>query len=66
MFLIDEAALARNAMRLCLEGKPTGSMGEDSFNRLMAEKVVDLDAARARLRPAVRDAVGNALFPEAG
>jgi hypothetical protein len=46
MFVIDAAALARNAARLYLEGKPTGSLAE-----LVAEEVVDPRTARARLRP---------------
>jgi hypothetical protein len=45
MFVIDEAALCRNAMRLYLEGKPTGSLADWAA----ASKVVDLAAARARL-----------------
>jgi hypothetical protein len=48
MFVIDDTALARNAARLYLEGKPTGSLAE----QVAASKVVDLDTARARLRQA--------------
>jgi len=44
---IDDAALAREAARLYLEGKPTDSLSE----RVAASKVVDIGAARARLRP---------------
>jgi hypothetical protein len=40
-------AETHEAARLHLEGKPTDSIGE----RVAAEKVVDLGAARARLRP---------------
>jgi hypothetical protein len=40
MFVFDEAALCRNAMRLYLEGKPTGSLAEWAT----ASKVVDLAA----------------------
>ena len=47
MFVIDDTALARNAARLYLEGKPTGSLAE----QVAASKVIDLDTARARLRP---------------
>jgi hypothetical protein len=47
MFIIDATALARNAARLYLEGKPTDSLAD----RVAAAKVVDLSAARARLRP---------------
>ena len=47
MFIIDACALAREAARLHLEGKPTDSIGE----RVAAEKLVDLRAARERLRP---------------
>jgi hypothetical protein len=46
MFVIDATALARNAARLYLEGKPTDSLAD----RVAAEKVVDLSTARARLR----------------
>jgi hypothetical protein len=62
MFVIDEAALCRNAMRLYLEGKPTGSLAEWAA----AQKVVDFAAARARLRPMERDTLSNALNPDAG
>jgi hypothetical protein len=47
MFVIDDMALARNAARLYLEGKPTGSLAE----QVAASKVVDIDTARTRLRP---------------
>ena len=47
MFVIDDMALARNATRLYLEGKPTGSLAE----QVAASKVIDLGAARTRLRP---------------
>lgn len=47
MFVIDDAALVRNAARRYLEGKPTDSLAD----RGAAAKVVDLGAARARLRP---------------
>jgi hypothetical protein len=62
MFVIDEAALCRNAMRLYLEGKPTGSLAEWAA----ASKVVDLAAARQRLRPVERDAISNAHYPDVG
>jgi hypothetical protein len=48
MFVIDDMALAQNAARLYLEGKPTGSLAE----QVAASKVIDLGTARARLRPA--------------
>jgi hypothetical protein len=44
MFVFDEAALCRNAMRLYLEGKPTGSLAEWAA----ASKVVDLAAGCRR------------------
>jgi hypothetical protein len=47
MFVIDEAALSRNAARLSLEGKATESLADWAA----AQKVVDFAAARARLRP---------------
>ena len=62
MFVIDEAALCRNAFLLYLEGKPTGSLAEWAA----ASKVVDLAAARQRLRPVDPAIIGNALNPEAG
>jgi hypothetical protein len=62
MFVIDEAALCRNAFLLYLEGKPTGSLAEWAA----ASKVVDLAAARQRLRPAERDTISNALNSDAG
>jgi hypothetical protein len=43
---IDAAAIVRNAARLYLEGKPPGSLAD----RVAAAKIVDLSAARARLR----------------
>jgi hypothetical protein len=48
MFIIDDVALARTSALRYLEGRPTDSLAE----RVAASKVVDLDAARARLRPA--------------
>jgi hypothetical protein len=62
MFVIDEAALSRNAMRLYLEGKPTGSLAEWAAG----SKVVDLAAVRQRLRPVDRNTIGNALSSDAG
>jgi hypothetical protein len=56
MFIIDNVALARNAARLYLEGKPTDGIAERClriFEAAKAAKVVDLGAARARLRPKV-------------
>jgi hypothetical protein len=47
MSFIDATALAQNAARLFLEGKPTGSLAE----QVAASKVIDLSTARARLRP---------------
>jgi hypothetical protein len=49
MFVIDPAALARHAVLKYLQGEPTNSIAE----MVAAEKIVDLDAARARLRPTV-------------
>jgi hypothetical protein len=54
MFVIDDAALAREAARRYLEGKPTDGIAERClriFNAANAAKVVDFGAARARLRP---------------
>jgi hypothetical protein len=47
MFMIDEAAFVRHTAGLYLEGKPTASLAEWAA----ASKVVDIAAARARLRP---------------
>lgn len=47
MFVIDDAALVRHAAGLYLEGKPTNSLADWAA----ASKVIDLAAARARLRP---------------
>jgi hypothetical protein len=49
MSVIDATALAQNAARLFLEGKPTNSLAE----RVGASKVVDLGTARARLKAAL-------------
>jgi hypothetical protein len=43
----DAAVLARNAMRLFLEGKPTGNLAEWAA----ATKVVDFVDTRRKLRP---------------
>jgi hypothetical protein len=58
MFVFDEAALCRNAVRLYLKGKPTGSLAEGAA----ASKVVDLAAGCRRLRPVERDMISNAHF----
>jgi hypothetical protein len=47
MFVIDDTALVRHAAGLYLAGKPTNSLCDWAA----ASKVVDLAAARARLRP---------------
>jgi hypothetical protein len=47
MFVIDnEALLHRDAIQRQLEGRPSGLV-----EMITAEKIVDLAAARARLRP---------------
>jgi hypothetical protein len=56
MLVIDENALIRNAARLYFEGNPTGSLAEWAA----ASKVVDLAAARARLRPHASPEKGTA------
>jgi hypothetical protein len=51
--MFDATDLARNAARLYLEGKPTDGIAERClriFNAAKAARVVDLSAARARLR----------------
>jgi hypothetical protein len=48
MFIIDAAALARDAARRYMLGEPTDSLAD----RVAAEKVVEFGAARARLRSA--------------
>jgi hypothetical protein len=62
MFVIDDAALVRYAARQYLEGRQTSSLADWAA----ASKVVDLAAARQRLRPAERDTISNALNPGAG
>jgi hypothetical protein len=57
MFIVDPTALARNAALLHLQGKPTDSIAE----RVAAEKVVDLAAARARLRPPEPGSLASSL-----
>jgi sensor domain CHASE-containing protein len=47
MFVIDDAALVRYAARLYLENRSTYSLADWAA----ASKVIDLDAARSRLRP---------------
>jgi hypothetical protein len=51
MFVIDDAALAREAARRYLNGEPTDGIAERCLRIFEAAKVVDLSAARARLRP---------------
>jgi hypothetical protein len=54
MFIIDDAALAREAARRYLNGEPTDGIAERSlriFEAAKAAKIIDLGAARARLRP---------------
>jgi hypothetical protein len=63
MFVIDnETLLCQEAVRRCIDGKPTSSLAEWAA----AQKVVDFAAARQRLRPVERDMISNALNPEAG
>ena len=46
MFVIDDAALARKAARLYLEGAPTDGVAERALRIFEASKVVGLSAAR--------------------
>jgi hypothetical protein len=54
MFVIDDAALAREAARRYLNGEPVDGIAARSlriFEAAKASKVVSFAAARARLRP---------------
>jgi hypothetical protein len=62
MFVIDDTALIRYAAQRYLEGRPMESLADWAA----AQKVVDLAAARQRLRPVERDAISNAHYPDVG
>jgi hypothetical protein len=49
--MFDAIALAREAARRYLNGEPTDSLAD----RVAAEKVLDLETARARLRSPITD-----------